>query len=337
MKKDNTLELVGMLANINKIEKEKRKPKTHLVDNINGKKILAVGVSGGRTSAFMALCLSTYSKYRDNYHIIFYFCNTGEENEKTLIFVKNITDVWGIPVIWLEPVFHKNGTATTHKIVDFESAKRKGEPFDEMLKHYPIPNKSAPNCTRELKERLRESLMYSLGFKDYYTALGIRYDEMHRISNTADERMIIYPLATEIKVDEVFIRNWFERQLFDLGLFDYQGNCNFCFKKSMEKQITLMIEHIEAGLEYIIFRWIDREEKYSSDKSPRFDLRDNITYRQKYEIALSVIAGTKKQKRTMDKHELRKLQQSLIYNEGFIIGLPKELMNLKFDCFCKAT
>jgi 3'-phosphoadenosine 5'-phosphosulfate sulfotransferase (PAPS reductase)/FAD synthetase len=118
--------------------------------------VLAVGVSGGRTSGFMALYIwLIYQKKKLYKYIVFYFCNTGEEVEETLIFVKKITDVWGIPVIWLEPIFHEYGTATTHKIVDFETAKRKGEPFDEMLKKYPIPNKSAPNCTRELKERLR--------------------------------------------------------------------------------------------------------------------------------------------------------------------------------------
>jgi 3'-phosphoadenosine 5'-phosphosulfate sulfotransferase (PAPS reductase)/FAD synthetase len=300
--------------------------------------VLAVGVSGGRTSGFMALYIwLIYTKKKLYREIVFYFCNTGEEAEETLIFVKNITDIWGIPVVWLEPIFHEHGVGTTHKIVDFETAKRKGEPFDEMLKKYPIPNKSAPNCTRELKERLRESLMRTLGFDKHYTALGIRADEMHRISNTAEQRFIIYPLAQELQVDEIFIRNWFEKQAFDLGLLDYQGNCNLCFKKSMEKQITLMIEHIENGREEIIFRWINREEKYSTEISPRFDLRDNLTYRDKYEIALKVIAGTKKHKKTKDKHEVRKLQTQLILDEGLSKGIPKELMNLKFDCFCKAS
>lgn len=301
------------------------------------KKDLFIGVSGGRTSAFMALYIWLNSKYRESYNLYFYFCNTGEEDEETLIFVKNITDVWGIPVIWLEPVFFEKGISTKHKIVSFETACRNGEPFDEMLLYYPLPNKSAPNCTRELKERLRESLAKSLGCIDPFTALGIRYDERHRLSETAELRNILYPLCNDIKVDEVFIRNWFEKQSFDLELLDYQGNCNLCFKKSIEKQITLMIEHIESGRDYVIFRWIDREERHSSEKSPRFDLRDNITYRQKYEIALKVIAGTVKKKRTLDKHHLRKIQQSLIYNEGVVLGLPKELMNLKFDCFCKAS
>ena len=303
----------------------------------NGKKVLAVGVSGGRTSAFMALYIWLNNKYRDEYEVYFYFCNTGEEEEETLIFVKNITDIWGIPVIWLEPVFHEYGVGTTHKIIDFYTAKREGEPFDEMLQKFPIPNKSAPNCTRELKERVRHSYITSLGFKDYYTALGIRADEMHRISATADERFILYPLALDIKVDEIFIRTWFEKQLFDLGLKDYQGNCNLCFKKSMEKQITLMIEHIENGRQEVIFRWINREEKHSSEKSPRFDLRENITYRQKYEMACKIIEGTVKAKRTMDKHDLRKLQETLIIQEGAAIGIPKELMHLKYDCFCKVS
>lgn len=301
------------------------------------KKTLAIGVSGGRTSAFMALYTWLNKKYRDEYDLYFYFCNTGEEDEETLVFVKNITDLWGIPVVWLEPVFHDVGIGTTHKIIDFYSAKRNGEPFDEMLLKYPLPNKSAPNCTRELKERVRHSYMTSLGFEVYYTALGIRADEPHRLSETAGDRFIIYPLANDIQVDEVFIRNWFEKQIFDLGLKDYQGNCGLCFKKSMEKQITIMIEYIEDKREAVIFRWIDREERHSTEKSPRFDLRDNITYRDKYEIALKIISGTRKHKKTMDKHELRKLQATLIIDEGVAIGIPKELMKLQFDCYCKAS
>lgn len=301
------------------------------------KEILILGFSGGRTSAFMGKYISMNKNYSKKYDIIYYFCNTGEEEKETLDFIDKCDKEWNLNVVWLEPVINEYKIGTTHKIVSYESADLTGKPFNEMLDKYPLPNKSAPNCTRELKQRPIESYMRSLGIKNYTTALGIRYDERHRESLNADKNNIIYPLIYDIKVDEPFIRNWWDLQYFDLLLKDYQGNCNLCFKKSLEKQITMIIDLIEANRLHVIFRWIKREEKYSSEKSPRFDLRYNLTVRQKYQMALEVIAGKKKMKRVRDKHELRKEQGTLILDIGIKHGIPKEMMQLGFDCFCKAS
>ena len=54
--------------------------------------------------------------------------------------------------------------------------------------------------------------------------MGIRWDERHRMSNTADKQNIIYPLIDDIKVDSKFIRSWWDKQSFDLQLKDYEGN-----------------------------------------------------------------------------------------------------------------
>lgn len=301
------------------------------------KEILTLGFSGGRTSAFMGKYISLNKKYTEKYDIIYYFCNTGEEEKETLDFINECDKKWNLNVVWLEPVINDYRVGTTHKIISYETADLTGRPFNEMLEKYPLPNKSAPNCTRELKQRPIESYMRSLGVKNYTTALGIRYDERHRESLNADKNGIIYPLIYDIKVDEPFIRNWWDLQDFDLGLKDYQGNCNLCFKKSLEKQITMMIDLIESKRQYVIFRWIKREEKYSSEKSPRFDLRHNLTVREKYTMALEVISGKNKIKKVRDKHEIRKEQGRLILDVGINHGIPKEMMKLGFDCFCKAS
>lgn len=301
------------------------------------KETLVIGFSGGRTSAFMGKYIWLNPKYRNKYDIIYYFGNTGEEEPETLDFINRCDKEWGLNVVWLEPVINDYMIGTTHKIVNYETADITGRPFEEMLEKYPLPNKSAPNCTRELKQRPIESYMRSLGVDKYITALGIRYDERHRESKNAELNNIIYPLIYDIQVDEPFIRNWWDNQTFDLALKDYQGNCNLCFKKSLEKQITMMIELIENNRKNIIFRWIKREEKYSSEKAPRFDLRHNLTVRQKYQMALEVIKGKKKMKRIRDKHELRKEQGSLILDVGIKHGIPNEMMKIGFDCFCKAS
>lgn len=301
------------------------------------KQNLIIGFSGGRTSAFMAKYIMLNKNYTDKYNIIFYFCNTGEEEKETIDFINKCDLYWGLNLIWLEPVVNGHKEVTTHKIVSYETVDMDGKPFEEMLKKYPIPSINAPNCTRELKLRPIESYMKSIGVTDYYTALGIRYDERHRMSVNAKENKIIYPLTEDIRVDEYFIRTWWENQNFDLELKDYQGNCNLCFKKSLEKQLTIMIELIESKRTDIIHRWIKREEKYSSVKAPRFDLRSNLTYLQKYKLALEVVEGKRKIKKVKDKHDLRKQQTSLIEKVSINHGISTEMLRLGFDCFCKAS
>ena len=86
------------------------------------------------------------------------------------------------------------------------------------LNKYPLPNNMASNCTRELKQRPIEKFVKSLGYDEVITAMGIRWDERHRESNTAKEQNIIYPLIYDLKVDNKFIRDWWDRQSFDLQL-----------------------------------------------------------------------------------------------------------------------
>ena len=107
-------------------------------------------MSGGRTSAFMTKMI--LDNYKDKYDIVVCFANTGQENDATLDFVNNCDKHFGFNTVWLEAVVNEGRVACSHRVVDYDSASRKGEPFEEVVKKYGIPNNGYPHCTRELKE-----------------------------------------------------------------------------------------------------------------------------------------------------------------------------------------
>lgn len=283
---------------------------------MKNKKLLVCTFSGGRTSAFMGKFLNEYDKYKD-YEKLFVFANTGKEKEETLKFIDKCSKEWNIPIVWLEAsIINEKGKGTTYKIVDFETASRNGEPFVDMLNKYPMPNNFASNCTRELKQRPIDKFVKDLGFNEVITAMGIRYDERHRKSLTAKEQNIIYPLCDDIKVDNLFIRNWWSSQCFDLELKDYEGNCDLCFKKSLRKRLTLIKENPN-----IAKWWLDTENKYSTEKVPRYDLRTNNSVEEIIELSKQPF------KTVEDVYELSKKQGNLFEEE----------LDIETDCFCKAN
>ena len=280
-------------------------------------KLLVCTFSGGRTSAFMGQFLKLYKKYKD-FDKLYVFANTGKEKEETLEFINKCDKEWNLGVVWLEAKINKEkGKGTDYKVVDYKTASRKGEPFEEMLKSYPMPNNFASNCTRELKDSPIKKYVKSLGYKEVITAMGIRYDERHRKSNTAKQQNIIYPLCDDTRVDSNFIRRWWDTQCFDLELKDYEGNCDLCFKKSLRKRLTLIKQNPN-----IAEWWLDMEEKYSSEKVPRFDLRTNFSIEQLIQLSKQPFKEVK------DKHDINKQQVSLFDDLD---------MDIETDCFCKAT
>ena len=275
-------------------------------------KLLVCTFSGGRTSAFMGLLLKDLPKYKD-YEKVFIFANTGKELPQTLDFINKCDKEWNLNIVWLEAnVVYEKGVATNYKIVNYETASRDGKPFEDMLKKYPLPNNMASNCTRELKQRPIDKYVKSLGYKEVYTAMGIRFDERHRESNSAAKQNIVYPLIYDLKVDNKFIRDWWDRQTFDLELKDYEGNCDLCFKKSLKKRLTIIKENPEVA-----DWWLKMEQDYSSEAIPRFDLRTNKSIKQLIEMAKQPF------KQAKDLHELDKEQC--------------DLFDYETDCFCKAN
>src|ERR1039458_5841016 len=128
---------------------------------------LFVSVSGGETSGYMAKRLR--DEYSDVYDMQFGFANTGLEKLATLVFVERMHTEWEMPITWLEAVTHPGErVGCTHKIVDLATAARKGEPFEEVIKKYGIPNKMYPHCTRELKLNAIRSYLASIDWEDCF-------------------------------------------------------------------------------------------------------------------------------------------------------------------------
>lgn len=206
---------------------------------------LLVSFSGGETSAFMAQWL--WKHHRDDYDMIFVFANTGQENEETLEFVQKCADHFGFPVVWVEAVVHHGKRkASTHRIVDFETASRDGEPFEEVIRKYGIPNQAFPHCTRETKLGPITSYAKSVwGKEKYYTAIGIREDEMDRMNKDRLKNRLVYPLIDPAfkPMTKIKINTFWSFQPFRLELKGYQGNCRTCWKKHDPKLYLIAQEN----------------------------------------------------------------------------------------------
>jgi len=220
---------------------------------------LLISFSGGRTSGYMTHRILQSLPDHVNAKVV--FANTGQEDNRTLDFVHDCEEVFGWDIHWVEAVvIHNERVGTKHKLVDYTSASRKGEPFEDVIKKYGIPNQGMPHCTRELKLQPIKSFCKSLGWakKDYHSAVGIRADEIDRMSSYAEEEQLLYPLIKwDVRKPDVL--EWWRKQNFDLNLPEHRGNCTWCWKKSFKKLVQVHREDPN------IFEFPKRmEEEYAS-------------------------------------------------------------------------
>lgn len=184
------------------------------------------------------LCLT---RWRDRWdEVIVAFANTGEECEETLEFVRQCDDYLDFGTVWIEAnVFHAERKGTGHRIVTFGTASRKGEPFEEVIKKYGLPGPGRLHCTRELKLNPLFSYLESVGWEhgSYDCAIGIRADEAER-----RQRGMFYPLIDLEPMGKPHVNEFWMKQPFRLRLTGYQGNCKWCWKKSMRKHMTILSE-----------------------------------------------------------------------------------------------
>lgn len=180
--------------------------------------------------------------WKGDYDILNIFANTGEENEETLEFAHQCDKYFDLNLVWVEAdVQHGKRKSTQAKVVSFETASRNGEPFEEVIKKYGIPNRKFPHCTRELKENPIKNYARSIGWGkgDYVTAIGIRIDEIDRMNASADRLGLIYPLVSDVPMSKKDINAYWNMMPFRLQLKGYQGNCKVCWKKSYRKLLTI--------------------------------------------------------------------------------------------------
>lgn len=212
-------------------------------------KRLAVSFSGGETSALMTWFILN-GPMRDEYdEIVVVFANTGEEREETLEFVRDCDAHFGFDVAWVEAVVHHNTRrANSARTVTFATATRmnaENGPFEQSIRKYGIPNQKFKDCTRNLKQKPIEAYLRDhLGWgRDYDLAIGIRPDEIDRLSSQAIARRIVYPLVSRWPMTKPQVNEWWRQQPFRLRLKGYEGNCAWCWKKSLRKHITLLREN----------------------------------------------------------------------------------------------
>jgi len=233
---------------------------------------LLISFSGGRTSAYMTWYLFNEWPERDNWDKIVVFANTGKEAEGTLFFVDECSQEWNIPIVWVEASrinsdgnpLSKKGYKVGHKIVTYETASRNGEPFEEMISMLGVPASGAPFCSNQLKTFPINSYMKSIGCKDYYKALGIRFDEPKRINKNPDKK-IIYPFADSLLVTKQMVQEWWSKQSFDLNIHPDEGNCDNCWKKDFPRLARNMLRNPKS------FEWWEEMER----KYGQFNPRDN--------------------------------------------------------------
>jgi hypothetical protein len=202
-----------------------------------------ISFSGGQTSAYMAW----WCKHNLPGPKAYVFANTGQEHEKTLEFVDRCDREWDLGVVWVEAVVtHGERVGSRARVVNFETASRKGEPFEEVIKKYGIPNVGVgPVCTRELKlNPMRDYLRTHYG-NDYVSAVGIRVDEIDRMQADAKEKRVIYPLVSMNPTDKAKVNRFWQAQPWRLEIPNYLGNCVWCYKKSLRKHLTIMQDNPE--------------------------------------------------------------------------------------------
>ena len=203
------------------------------------------------------------------------FANTGKEREETLEFVRECETNFGVKIWWVEYTSEN----PLYRIVDFETACRKGEPFEALItkRGKYLPNAVQRICTGDLKIKPIDRLMKKhFGFRTWTKYMGIRADEVSRYLKLKDAAEM--PLFN-FGVTKQQVRAFWDAQPFDLKIRDGWGNCDLCFQKGRAysgKLVKLIREEPERA-----DWWIEMERKTGA----RFI--NAISYAQLKHIALN--------------------------------------------------
>lgn len=209
------------------------------------KKPLLISFSGGRTSAYMTYRLMNDERILCEFEPCIVFANTGLEHNKTLDFVYDCETHFGWDVMWLEAVVQpEKGMGTRHKVVDYFSASRHGKPFRDVVAKYTMPNVKFRHCTRELKQApIFSWCRERFGMVSVDTAIGIRADEMRRVSQAkSNKQRVMYPLIDLYPATKQDVLDFWADMPFDLQIPEYLGNCVPCFQKSDRKLLKALQE-----------------------------------------------------------------------------------------------
>lgn len=211
---------------------------------INFRKHLICSVSGGRSSAYMAILVNKFPKkykYRTKQYV---FANTGLESQETIDFLENLENFLQQPIVKLE--FDVVDNKYTYNIIDhWSELNMKGEPFAKAInyqnrnKHTGMPHMKQPYCSGAMKKDIiRKYSKESLGTIKYAQAIGFRKEDMPRRITFAEieERRpaYIFPLITHYirPIGIPQLNAFWNKMPFKLNIPGHLGNCLLCWKKS---------------------------------------------------------------------------------------------------------
>lgn len=243
--------------------------------------LTCISFSGGRTSAYMLwrVLQSNDGKLPEDCKVV--FANTGKEDAATLQFVEDCSRNWNVPITWVE----YQHEAPHFKVVDFQTASRDGEPFEDLIRNGArryLPNPMTRYCTVELKIKAAQRYLFSLGWKEWDNLVGIRADEPRRVAkiraNPSDGNKGItryMPLADAGTTKDIVGKFWLE-QPFDLQLpnlngVTYHGNCDLCFLKKGSSVASLIAEKPERAIWWAKMETVITEPTLKHGNLFRFD------------------------------------------------------------------
>lgn len=198
-------------------------------------------VSSGYSSVMMAVKMKEW--YPDH-NIINVMANTSKERIESLEFMDKCDKHFGLNLIWVEAEINQEaGVGTSYKLCKYEDLKTNGEIFEDGIKKYGIASVANKWCNREMKTVPMKKFADDIfGSNNYSIAIGIRIDEIDRVSNSYDSNNIFYPLI-EHKIDSRQRNKFWDTSPIKLLIRAFEGNCDLCFKKSRRKLLTIISEN----------------------------------------------------------------------------------------------
>ena len=221
-----------------------------------GNKNIFCSVSAGYSSVMMA---TKMKKWYPDHNIIFAMANTSKEREESLSFMNECDNYFNLNMSWIEAEFHEKGKGVTHNIVTYKNLKRNGEIFEAGIKKFGIPSVINKWCNRDMKViPLKKYADNIFGLNNYSIAVGMRIDEMDRVSKDYKTNNVFYPLI-ENKISTRERNLFWKDQPIQIKIPAYKGNCDLCFEKSNRKLMTIIKEEPEK-----IIWWDEMLKKYST-------------------------------------------------------------------------
>lgn len=225
---------------------------------VKNNKNIFCAISAGYSSVMMGIKLKDW--YPDH-NIIYAMANTSKERKESLDFMNQCDKHFGLNMDWVEAEFHEKGVGVTPRIVSYENLKRKGEIFEAGIKKLGIPSKINKWCNRDMKLiPLKKYADNIFGLNNYSIAVGLRIDEIDRVTKDFKTNNLFYPLIDH-KISKRERNIFWDNQTIKIKIPAYKGNCDLCFEKSNRKLMTILKEEPHIG-----FWWDKMIKKYGKQK-----------------------------------------------------------------------